>query len=239
MKDKSVRQATILLPHFNYEMPIIYLEGEEGYVPVRAVCEMLGIRADTRIRRWRHLLLWEGARKLPWRRAGQRTYLVWCLHLGALPFLYCCMDWSYVLPECREQLRQATDEALDVLDQAHQRQRARYRQLRQLLFPFLVKMEGADQRLQEKALELSASLSQVSQKRLNIFVYLGCQLIQEATTAAKNMLHEMGNSWIVDAVHIDEGHVTDTFSIPLCPILPKEEDIDAFFAVGADALILA
>lgn len=233
MKHKPVHQATIHLPHFDYDVPIIYPDGEEGFVPVRAVCDMLGIRADTRIPRWRTLLLWEGARKLPWQREGQRTCIAWCLHLGALPFLYHCFDWSFVLPDRRKQLYQATEEALDVLEGERKKRESRYRTLRQLLFPFLVKMDGADGRLQEKAQEMSSSLTEDAQQRLKTLAQVGCTIIQTTTTIAKNMLHEMGTSWIVDGIQIDEtGNITDTFSMPLFPILPKEEDIDAFVQAG-------
>ncbi len=238
MKYESVRQETITLQHFDYEVPALYPEDGEAYIPVLVVCKMLGIRADTRIRRWRHLLLWQHARKLPWRTTEQRTSIVWCLHLGALPFLFSCFDWSYVHPDRLEQLRKATDESLDVLEQAQKQKEARYRKLRQLLFPFLIKMVDTDQRLQEKALDVSSSLTVISQKRLDVLVQIGCKLIRDVTAFAKNMLHEMGTSWIVDGIQIDEeGHITDTFSMPLFPVLPKEEDIDAFLQSGRMLLL--
>lgn len=233
MKHKLVRQATIHLPHFDCDLPIIYPDGEEGYIPVQSICDMLGIRADTRIPRWRNLLLWEDARKLPWQREGRRTCISWCLPLGTLPFLYHCFDWSFVLPNRREQLHQATEEALNLLERERKKQETRYRTLRQILFSFLVKMEGADGRLQEKAREMSSSLTEDAQQRLKALTQVGCTIIQKTTTIAKNMLNEMGTSWIVDGIQIDEaGNITDTFSMPLFPVLPKEEDIDAFVQAG-------
>jgi hypothetical protein len=238
MKYQSVRQATITLPHFEYEMPVLYPDGGDAYVPVRAVCDMLGIRADTRIQRWRYLLLWEHARKLPWRAPGQQARIVWCLHLGALPFLYSCFDWSYVRPDRRTQLRQAMDESLDVLDRAYREKQIRYRKLHRLLFLFLTKLAGAEQTLQEKTQHLFPLLATTSWTDLDNLVQRGCQLIQEITTAAKNMLHEQGKSLIVDGIQLDsEGHITDTSSMPLFPVDPREEDIDAFSRSGRMLLL--
>lgn len=238
MKYQPVRQATITLPHFNYEVPVLYPEGGQAYVPVRAICEMLGLRADTRIPRWRRLLLWEDARKLPWRPDGQRARIVWCLHLGALPLLYSCFDWSSVRPDRRVQLRQTMDESFDVLNRAYQQKQTRYRELRRLLFLFLTKMAGADRTLQAKVQGLFPSLSRTSWTKLDNLVQLGCQLIEETTTTAKKMLHEQGKSLIVDGIQVDpEGHITDTFSMPLFPVDPQEEDIDAFLRSGRMLLL--
>lgn len=37
-------QTTITLPHFHYEMPVLYLADGASYIPVRALCAMLGLR---------------------------------------------------------------------------------------------------------------------------------------------------------------------------------------------------
>src|SRR5436305_11400643 len=103
---QAIQQTTIRLSYFDEEVPAIYLPDGTAYLPVRSLCRMLGLRAETHIPRWRKLVLWVNARKLPLQTArGKRT--VWCLHLGALPCWCACFNWSSVSEERREQLRQA------------------------------------------------------------------------------------------------------------------------------------
>ena len=56
-----VRQATITLPFFDYQVPVLYVEDGTRYIPVIALCEMLGLRAKAYIPRWRKLVLWASA----------------------------------------------------------------------------------------------------------------------------------------------------------------------------------
>src|SRR5437764_11715391 len=106
-QEPSIRQATIVLPDFGEEVQVLYLPDGTAYLPVRSLCRMLGLRAETHIPRWRRLVLWANARKLPLQTArGERT--VWCLHMGALPFWCACFNWSLVSAGRREQLRRAT-----------------------------------------------------------------------------------------------------------------------------------
>jgi len=82
---QAIQQTTIILPYFDEEVPALYLADGTAYFPVKALCNMLGLRAGTHIPRWRKLVLWASARKLPLQTArGQR--IVWCLHISALPF---------------------------------------------------------------------------------------------------------------------------------------------------------
>lgn len=228
-----MRQSTIQLPFFDYEVPALYPEDEQAYIPVRSICEMLGIRADTRIPRWRHLFLWRFARKLPWKRSG-RLYVVWCLHLGALPMLFFCFDWSYVHPqERRDQLQQATDASLDALEHAQQRKRDQYRRVRQTLMLFLTKMAGASDALLAAEQRLSRQLPSSLWTQFGELVARGGMLIEATTSAARRVLHEQGKSLIVDVLHLDtEGHVIDTSTMPLFPVDPREEDVDSLLASG-------
>src|SRR5215469_1178453 len=82
----SVQQAVMTLPYFDAEVPIVYLADSTGYIPVVALCRMLGLRPERHIPRWRRLFLWEHARKLPLQTEKRGARLVWCLHLGALLF---------------------------------------------------------------------------------------------------------------------------------------------------------
>ena len=124
---RVVQQSTMILPHFDCEVPILYVADGTAYVPVIALCEMLGLRADRHIQQWRRLALWENACKLPLRMKSGKTRIVWCLHRGAFPFLYGCFNWSLVSPERRMQLRQATDEWIELSNHAYQEMQAHYK----------------------------------------------------------------------------------------------------------------
>lgn len=64
-QEQGVKQATIVLPYFDEEVPVLYLADGTAYLPVKSLCRMLGLRAETYIPRWRKLVLWANARKLP------------------------------------------------------------------------------------------------------------------------------------------------------------------------------
>jgi hypothetical protein len=106
---KGIWQVTLTLPHFHYGVPVLYLTDGAAYIPVVELCKMLGLRAETHIPRWRRRMVWCHTRKLPWRAPTGRTRIVWCLHVGALPFLCACFNWSLVPPLRQTQLREATD----------------------------------------------------------------------------------------------------------------------------------
>jgi hypothetical protein len=152
-----IHQTTMLLPYFDEEVPALYLADGTAYLPVRALCRMLGLRAETHIPRWRKLVLWTNARKLPLQTArGHRN--VWCLHRGALPFWCACFNWSLVSAERCEQLRQATDAWQEDVAQAHQQMIDRYRTWRRLLFRFLNAYSDVDAWLDHLALHFFCSL---------------------------------------------------------------------------------
>src|SRR5258707_442074 len=60
-----VQQGTMILPYFDDEVPVVFLADGTRYIPVVALCRMLGLRPERHIPRWRRLFLWEHARKLP------------------------------------------------------------------------------------------------------------------------------------------------------------------------------
>lgn len=77
-REPVVRQTTITLPYFEQELPAMYMADGTGYIPVIALCQMLGLHAATHIARWRRLMIWSHARKLPLRTVRGRR-IVWLL----------------------------------------------------------------------------------------------------------------------------------------------------------------
>src|SRR5258708_38476458 len=219
-----IQQTTTILPYFDYEVPLLSLGNSSGYIPVVALCRMLGLNPRTHIPRWRRLFLWEHALKLPLRTETRGTRIVWCLHLGALFFWCSCFNWSLVSAERRAQLRQATDAGLKHLEQAHQELLTRYRGMRQQLFRFLTDHADAQIHLHQLAARLRPRLDAASFVALDVLIEQGCTLIEEATVHARAILQDQATIPIMDVVTIDaEGNATEVGSLPVFPIIPEEE----------------
>jgi hypothetical protein len=230
-QQEVIAQTTVILPFLDDEVPALYLADGRLYIPVCAVCRALGIHADTHIRRWRTLVLWITARKLPFQTEKRGKRLVWCLLISEVPFLYGLFDWKLVSPERRLQLLRASKEQAKLADLAYQEMQQRYKAMRQALFTFLTAFADIDALLQQYAAVLSPTLDDESSLVLVALVDRGRSLFQKATTHARKMLHDQGTLPIVDAFKIDaDNNVIDTFSMPLLPIVPHE-DSELFFAL--------
>lgn len=226
---QSIRQATIVLPYFDEEVPVLYLADGAAYLPVRSLCHMLGLRAETHIPRWRKLFLWANARKLPLQTArGERV--VWCLHRGALPFWCACFNWSLVSAERRQQLRQATDAWQEDVAQAQGLMLDRYRSLRRFLYAFLEVYSGAESWLDQWALHLGSWLDIASSRQLESLLSQGKTRIGQATALARKMIQEQATAPIIDIVPSDGREaMADAGTLPLFPVIPRE-DREQFFA---------
>jgi len=219
-----VQQSTMILPDFDYEVPILYLADGTAYVPVIALCEMLGLHAGRHIQKWRRLALWANACKLPLRMKSGKTRIVWCLHRGAFPFLYGCFNWSQVSPERRMQLRQATDEWIDLSNHAYQAMQAHYKETRRFLFTFLTTYADTSLSLRWLAEQLSTLLDFDSRMRLDELVTQGTSFIEQTTKHARTMLQDQASTPIVDTFKVDyDRNIIETFSLPLLPVVPDED----------------
>jgi len=226
---QTIHQTTMILPYFDYEVPFLSLGDRVGYIPVAALCRMLGLNPRTHIPRWRRLFLWVHARKLPLRTATRGTRIVWCLHLGALLFWCSSFNWSLVSPERQVQLRQATDAGLKYLEHAHQEMLTRYRQMRRQLFLFLTNHADAKAHFQQLAVDIHPRLDVASCAALDVLIEEGCTLIEEATTHARAILQDQASIPIMDVVTLDaEGNATEVGSLPLFPVIGREDE-EQFF----------
>lgn len=219
-----VQQATLVLPYFDSEVPVLYVADGTAYIPVVALCQMLGLHAATHIARWRRLMIWRHARKLPLRTARGRR-IVWCLHLGTVPLLYNCFNWSLVSPERQGQLRQATDAALQVMEQVQQEMLRRYRKMRGHLLRFLMAYAQADSQLDQVARRMHMRLDRASCLQFEVLLSQGRTLIQEATSFARKLVQEQATDLIVDVVTLEtDGHMTQVDSFPLFPVVSRQDE---------------
>ena len=228
-----LKQTTITLPFLDDQVPAVYLVDGRPYIPVFAVCRALGIRADMHIQRWKNLVLWFTARKLPFQTEKRGRRLVWCLLISEVPFLYGLFDWNLVTSERRLQLRRATEAQAKLSNLAYQEMQQRYRAMRQALFTFLSACADIDALLERYTNVMLPALDDEAALTLAALLDRGRSLFQDATAHARKMVHEQGVLPVVDAIKIDaHNHVMDTFSMPLLPIVPHE-DSARFFALLA------
>src|SRR5260370_14763436 len=218
-----IEQRTVTLPFLHDEVPALYLADGRPYIPVCAVCRALGIRADMHIRRWRKLVLWITARKLPFQTEKRGKRLVWCLLISEVPFLYGLFDWKLVSPERRLQLRLATEEQVKLSALAYQEMQQQYKAMRQALFRFLTAFADIDTLLQRYTHALSPTLDNEASPMLIALIERGRCLFQKATAHTRKMLHDQGELPIIDVFQIDaDNTVTDTFSMLLLPIVSQQ-----------------
>ncbi len=225
-----VQQGVMTLPYFDAEVPIVYLADGAGYIPVVALCRMLGLSPRTHMPRWRRLFLWEQARTLPVQTEKRGTRIVWCLHLGALLFWCSCFNWSLVSPEREMQLHLATEAGFKHLEQAHQEMLTRYRQMRHLLFRFLTTYADAQTWFQQLAARMHGHLDAVASAALDALLTEGCALINEITVHVRAILQDQASMPIMDVVTLDtEGNATEVGTQPLFPVIPEQQE-ELFFA---------
>jgi hypothetical protein len=225
-----IEQTTVILPFLDDEVPALFLADGRLYIPVYAVCHVLGIRADMHIRRWQHLLLWTTARKLPLQTQKRGKRLVWCLLISEIPFLYGLFNWQLVSSERRIQLYHATKEQKKLLNLAYQVMQQQYKTMRQALFTFLTSFVDIDQLLKLYTDILSSTLDEEASLTFTSLVDRGRSLFQMTTEHARKMLQDQETLPIIDLFQIDANNrVIDSFSMPLLPIVPPE-DSELFFA---------
>jgi hypothetical protein len=231
-----IQQTVIRLPYLNEELPALRTGDGKLYIPVVALCHMLGIEPKRHIRRWRQMLLWEGSLKLPYQspKGYQRT--VWCLPLPMVPFACGYFNWDLVSSERRDQLHRLVDDANNMLYQTHLQMVNKYHTTRQFLFHFLTATIGAVDKLRQKAPAIAQQLDEEARLHYEDFIERGCTLITTATEQARVILQGQADTPIIDVFSLKEdGTVGEEYSMPLLPVTP-EEDCHALFAT-IDAII--
>ena len=84
--------------------------------------------------------------------------------------------------------------------------------------------------LDQWALHLSSSLDMASSRQLELLLSQGKTLIGEATALARKTVQEQAMAPIIDIITLDANGVgTETGSLPLFPVVPRE-DCERFFA---------
>jgi hypothetical protein len=217
-----VQQATAYLPYFHYEIPMLLLADGAIYIPVRVLCEMLGLRADRHIPKWRKLIFWQSAHKLPLHTATKGTWIVWCIPIEEYPFVFVCFDWRLVSSERRIQLRHAVDAWSEASGQAFQKMQIHYKHQRHLLFTFFTTFADSDVLLKRLADLSRQSLDFEAASQLDILVHQGKSILLLASAHARKLLQDQVENPTVDVATIPlKGTSVETVSLPLLPVVPR------------------
>lgn len=224
-----IRQATIRLPYFEEDLPGLWTSDGVCYVPMIAVCALLGLNPKVYRRRWRGMLLGQDARKLPYQSSAGYRRVVWCLSFP-MTLLACCQVYErQVYPEKRDQLDRLTQEVSDVLAQQHQGMVEVYHRMRRVLFAFLTQVDGEEERMHARVQEVVTSLTEEDRPLLKQLETRGYALLTEAVRCAKVVLAWQADTPIVDLIALGpDGMGQLEESMPLLPVM-REEDCVSFF----------
>ena len=187
--EQVVRQTTIALPFLDERVPALIVADGRPYIPVFAVCRVLDIRADTHIQRWRRLIFWGTARKLPFQTEKRGRRLVWCLLVSEVPYLYSLFDWSPLPPERRRQLYEAAHAHAQLLGQVYQEMQAQYAATRQALFSVLTRAAELDTTFWPAMAGKAASLTSEAQATYAQLLDRGHDVYEKLIAHTRKMLH--------------------------------------------------
>ena len=199
------------------------------YIPVVVLCQILGLRSDSCIRRWRKLLLWSSARKLPMETEKWGKRVVWCLPLSAFPLWLCCISWKAILPNRQKQLLSSSNEFAGLPKRIYSEMLTHYRQIRRFLFKLVTVYIDADADLDQFSIEAYGILDNEDHVWLDELVNDGRTIIRDIKALAQRMLQTQREIPIIDAFHTDHyGSIMETFSLPLFPFIPNEDEEQLF-----------
>lgn len=222
----EIRQITATLPYFHERVPMLYMRNGTPYVPLVVLCRFLGVRMKTYLPRWRKMLFWQCARKLPLQTPTRGKRFVWCLHLGALPFWYSTLNRLTIVPKRREQLQQATNELVSFPDIVYREKCHYYKHFWDLLSYFLATYTDAPSFFEQLALQITPFLKKENQIWLKEIIAQGQEIISEALTVAQKILHEQETLSLIEMYRLDHyGTVVETGFLPLHPtVLPEDQE---------------
>ena len=214
-----VRQGVATLPFLDDEVPALYTADNKPYIPAFAVCRVLGLPVDPHIRKWRNMLLWVTAHKLPLKtERGMRN--VWCLLISEVPFLYANVIWRYVSSERRAQLHEAIEKGMDLANAAYQQMQREYHEFRQTLFTFLRTCADLESQWGPQLHGVSDEI----QQKYRMLLQEGQSLYHDAAALARAILQEQGTNPVIDALILNnENSVVDSFAMPLLPVIDREK----------------
>jgi hypothetical protein len=231
---EPVRTHTVtilMLPHFHYALPV--LDGPKGlhYLPISALCRLLGLNATDELRRLRHVLLGSSACLLPLprgasRASAQHEVVAWCL-----PYPLAVGQWFWQVsrrvrdPARRAQLDQAVDDIMELSERAEDLVRARYQAGRTAMHALARDLARVERLIHVLVARASAQGAAV-RTRVDAVALRHRSPLEQAGTFVQDWLRRQADQPIVDAIRIDEAGnvVDDSVPFPLFATFGEEDE---------------
>lgn len=156
------QMTTLVLPHLNLRVPVTYDARGVPWVPVSALCHVLGLDPTFAYHYVRHKLGWASAAK-HWVHVGGRLRLVWCL-----PHPIGTASWFSVVygrvadADLRTKLNSAINDGMGYLADARERSLRAYRQARADAHALVLALTSQHQRAERIRQHMAAASLQLS-----------------------------------------------------------------------------
>ncbi|HEY7123866.1 MAG TPA: hypothetical protein VH540_07930 [Ktedonobacterales bacterium] len=209
-------------------LPIVTTpEGE--YVPLRALCEIVGLRPSTYIGVFcAHFQGDKALKRLPWQSpAGLQQ--AWCLDRNHLPYWLLKVPDQRVPVDLQERVLSLKKQVVAGLGWSYKKMQQDFQEARSNLFQMLNFCREAEQNINVIAGWIPRLPAFEYQKGLAERVAEGQAILNKLADQTRQALAKMLGIPVVDGYVIDENNVaTDTISFPLFPIVPKSDIADIF-----------
>lgn len=203
-----VSTTWLQLPHFDHQVPL--LTGPDGYhyVPLFALCQMLGLNATNEIQRARYMLLWDLARLLPLEINGRicgAWSLPYPLHVG----YWFGMAYERVAdPARREQLKRAIDDSMELSEQAYQAVEAQFEDGRRRMYRLALQVKQLRSRLETL---LDTPTINVHDEALAGIIVRATALADLVEPFVRGWLSDAAGLPVIDSIRVDDtGAVIDS-----------------------------
>lgn len=227
-------QNIYTLSSLTSSLPIIETPDGE-FVPLRALCEIVGLRPSAYIGVFCQYLAPDTQRwLLPWDSpTGRRKD--WCIERKHLVYWLVNVPSERVPPDRREAVLALQHQSAAVLGDVYMQMQEHYQEARRAVFQMLNLCATVEQELQRYEKMGALVLDQARQQTLAERLAEGRQLVDTLAGAGRKILGGLMAGPIVDGVILNkENVVTDTTSFPLFPVVedPDPATIETLNRLG-------
>jgi hypothetical protein len=227
-------QNVYTLAPLTSNLPVVQAPDGEDYVPLRALCEIVGLNPSSYIGVFcqycepgetRRLLIWNSP-------TGKRKD--WCLLRSHLVYWLVNVPVDRVPPDRREAVLALQHQCAALLGSAYMQMQEQHQHARRVIFRLLNICAAQEQELRNFEIMGNLLFDEAHQQMLALRLAEGRELVDTLADAARKMLARLMEGPIVDGVVLNKDHeVIDTTSFPLFPIVQDPdpatlETIDRF-----------